>query len=393
MFDRIAGQPIITRLKEDLTSLRMPYATMFRGERYTGRLTTALETARILTCEKDGAQTCACDSCTRQRFVSHPYTLILGNRDFIVEIEAQATGFLTYRNEHFAQKFVRSVRVLLGRFRSDMYEPSGNVQKAAAINAYEIDELLEEFLRNHTEKKTLSADKSVKAIIKKAIALDQSIKSSNIPVQQIRSITNWLLSTPEDQTKCVIIEGVENMGDASQNALLKVLEEPPKKTYFILISGIIGRMLPTITSRVRMYPFVTLDPDAVGQILQDEFLTDPESYDSIASCLMIMGGIDCRQLRSDAEVFLGQALRRKDYEPLVISSIIERVQKGRTLGSFLEELGDTLAHDFHDGLLSEAHAERFVREINESARRANDMNQTAGLILERLVYAMRSSAL
>lgn len=390
MFDRLIGQPGVTRLIEELKSSRMPYASMFKGERYTGKLTAALETARVLSCGNTGSALCDCDSCTRQRLTSYPYTLILGNRDFMVEIEAHATGFLKYRNEHYARKLVRSVRILLGRFRSDIFEPTGNVQKASAVSAYETDELIEEFLSNHTEKRTLSADKAIKAIIKKAAALDQSIKSSNIPVQQIRGINTWLLSTPEDSTKCVIIEGVESMGDASQNALLKVLEEPPARSYFILLSGRIGRLLPTITSRVRTYHFADLGPDAVSQILQEEFQTDPESYDSIKTCLMMMGGVDCRQLRSDAEIFLGQAIGRKDYEPILLSSIIERIQKNKTLGSFLEELGDILAQDFHDGLLSDRQAERFIREIDESSRRANEMRQSVGLVMERLLYMMRT---
>ena len=391
MFDRLIGQPGVTRLREDLIGSRMPYASMFKGERYTGKMTAALEAARILSCDGAGSAFCDCDSCTRQRLTSHPYTLILGNRDFMVEIEAHATGFLKFRNEHYARKFVRSVRILLARFRSDIFEPSGNVQKAATVSAYETDELIEEFLSNHTDKRTLSADKAIKAIIKRAAALDQSIRSTNIPVQQIRGINTWLLSTPEDSTKCVIIEGVESMGDASQNALLKVLEEPPARSYFILLSGLIGRMLPTLTCRVRTYRFANLGPESVSQILQEEVLTDPESYDSITTCLMMMGGVDCRQLRSDAEIFLGQAIGRKDYEPILLSGIIERIQKNKTLGSFLEELSDILAQDFHDGLLSDSKAERFMREINESSRRANEMRQSVGLVLQRLLFTMRTA--
>ena len=45
------------------------------------------------------------------------------------------------------------------------------------------------------------------------------------------------------------------MLDASKNALLKILEEPPKNLTFILLTTNRNALLPTILSRLRPYYF------------------------------------------------------------------------------------------------------------------------------------------
>jgi len=52
-----------------------------------------------------------------------------------------------------------------------------------------------------------------------------------------------------DVTRVVIIESAESMTIAAQNALLKVIEEPPAKTIFLLLANSAGGLLPTIKSR------------------------------------------------------------------------------------------------------------------------------------------------
>ena len=49
--------------------------------------------------------------------------------------------------------------------------------------------------------------------------------------------------------KIILIDGVENLNISSANALLKILEEPPNKTLFILITSKINLITPTIQSR------------------------------------------------------------------------------------------------------------------------------------------------
>lgn len=55
--------------------------------------------------------------------------------------------------------------------------------------------------------------------------------------------------------KLFVFEASEQLFGAPANALLKTIEEPPKKTHFIFITSSIDRMLPTIVSRSQVIPF------------------------------------------------------------------------------------------------------------------------------------------
>lgn len=73
-----------------------------------------------------------------------------------------------------------------------------------------------------------------------------------IVVDDVRDIRSFISLTPaESGFRVVIIDGAENMNKNAANALLKMLEEPPPRTIFLLISHAPGRLLPTIRSRCR----------------------------------------------------------------------------------------------------------------------------------------------
>lgn len=80
------------------------------------------------------------------------------------------------------------------------------------------------------------------------------ILNSNIQGQiRVKDITNLhekiLLKAYEGKNKVYIIWGPELLNERAGNKLLKILEEPPSKTYFILVSEKINQILPTIISR------------------------------------------------------------------------------------------------------------------------------------------------
>ncbi len=79
----------------------------------------------------------------------------------------------------------------------------------------------------------------------------KSSKKSQISVAQIRQLYDYLsLSTHQVHGKrIVLISPAEMLNASSANALLKMLEEPPANTLFILVSSQPQRLLPTIISR------------------------------------------------------------------------------------------------------------------------------------------------
>ena len=80
------------------------------------------------------------------------------------------------------------------------------------------------------------------------VGLDEGKKS--VAVDQIRELIEAMQKTPQVATnKVAIIDPADMMNESASNALLKVLEEPPDNTYFILIADHFERLLPTIRSR------------------------------------------------------------------------------------------------------------------------------------------------
>lgn len=63
-----------------------------------------------------------------------------------------------------------------------------------------------------------------------------------------------------DGWRIVIIDQADMLNEAAQNAVLKILEEPPARALIILTSSQPGRMLPTIRSRCRQLTLSPLSP-------------------------------------------------------------------------------------------------------------------------------------
>jgi DNA polymerase-3 subunit delta' len=79
----------------------------------------------------------------------------------------------------------------------------------------------------------------------------RATKKTQISVEQIRQLIQLLSLTNHSTTglRIVLIQPAEVLNVASANALLKVLEEPPNNTVFILVSHQVHRILPTVISR------------------------------------------------------------------------------------------------------------------------------------------------
>lgn len=73
-----------------------------------------------------------------------------------------------------------------------------------------------------------------------------------IVVDQIRAIRGEAYYAPNELSfKAFIIEDAHRMNEAAQNALLKLLEEPPAGVYFFLLCETGNKLLPTVSSRAQ----------------------------------------------------------------------------------------------------------------------------------------------
>jgi DNA polymerase-3 subunit delta' len=66
----------------------------------------------------------------------------------------------------------------------------------------------------------------------------------------------------------VIVDAADEMNRNSANAILKVLEEPPKRALMLLICHSPGRILPTIRSRCRRLTLPPLEREVVIELLR-----------------------------------------------------------------------------------------------------------------------------
>ncbi|WP_068312587.1 DNA polymerase III subunit delta' [Polycladidibacter hongkongensis] len=88
----------------------------------------------------------------------------------------------------------------------------------------------------------------------------------DLPVSEVRRTLSFFGSTAAGGNwRICIVDAADDMNASAANALLKILEEPPKQALFLLLSHNPGRLLPTIRSRCRR---LDLRPLSAPQILE-----------------------------------------------------------------------------------------------------------------------------
>src|ERR1700682_4390006 len=125
-----------------------------------------------------------------------------------------------------------------------------------------------------------------------------------LKVDQMRAIEREANYRPfEGKARVYIIDDAEKLNDASANALLKILEEPPRPSHIVLITARPATLLPTIRSRCQMIRF---SPLTVAEI--EEHLVRDKSIKPGEARLRarLAGGSIARALASDVESFRSQ---------------------------------------------------------------------------------------
>ena len=95
----------------------------------------------------------------------------------------------------------------------------------------------------------------------------------DILVEQIRKelIDDVYIVPATGERKVYIINDAESLNIASQNTLLKTLEEPPKYITIILVSSNISAFLTTILSRVTQIPFEGITKEELKQYIYEKY--------------------------------------------------------------------------------------------------------------------------
>ena len=90
---------------------------------------------------------------------------------------------------------------------------------------------------------------------------------TEIVVDDVRSVGQFFsLTAGEGGWRVAIIDKADEMNPHAANALLKILEEPPRRSLLLLVSDNPGRLLPTLRSRCRKLALQPLSGDWVASL-------------------------------------------------------------------------------------------------------------------------------
>ncbi len=317
MFENIIGQKrVINSLKKDILQKSLPRSLLFEGAPYTGKVSTALELARVLDCEKTDADwSCNCRSCELHRQLVHQGLLMLGPRYFTREISATADVFKRSSRLSSRYLFIRAVRKLTRRFDSIIWDGDREKLRKAGEYLVEMEEILDIIQPGRPLPDAEKLDIMIEKVVELSSVLSKYIPKGNIPVSQLRNAFTWAHETG-NYSKVLLIENADTMQAASQNSLLKLLEEPPPNVYIILTSTRGEVLFPTILSRLRRYRFQERTGAEVKFILKRIFHEDSENehfnFSSFQEYFRLWAPIQPGILRSQAKNFL-KNLARSDW--------------------------------------------------------------------------------
>lgn len=100
---------------------------------------------------------------------------------------------------------------------------------------------------------------------------------TELSVDEVRKTVSFFGSTSgEDGWRIAIVDCADDMNASAANALLKVLEEPPARSLFLLVCHAPGRLLPTIRSRCRRLDLPALSAETVAAALGGSAFDDAD---------------------------------------------------------------------------------------------------------------------
>lgn len=91
---------------------------------------------------------------------------------------------------------------------------------------------------------------------------------TSLKIDQIRALQHEAALAPYyGAGRVFLVEEAERLTVQAANSLLKILEEPPAGSVFILTAASQHAMLPTVVSRCRVFTFRPLAPEALARLL------------------------------------------------------------------------------------------------------------------------------
>lgn len=228
LFKDIAGnENVKQKLIETVKNNRISHAQLFLGPEGCGKLSLAIAYAQYISCKnkKDDDACGICSSCNKYNKLIHP------DLHFVFPVTSK----------NVSDDYIKEWRTFVLGSRHHSY-----------------DKWLE----------TMGSGNS----------------QGGIFTQESQEILRKLnLKTFEAEYKIMIIYMAEKMNIAAANKLLKLIEEPPSKTLFILVTEDESSILTTIRSRTQLIKISRLEPEEIKRKLKEIYADFPDNQlDEIA---------------------------------------------------------------------------------------------------------------
>ncbi|MCA4774362.1 DNA polymerase III subunit delta' [Wolbachia endosymbiont of Mansonella perstans] len=133
------------------------------------------------------------------------------------------------------------------------------------------------------------------------VALDLHIvESDTIGVEKVREMKNFLhLSPIQSEYKIAVIDSLEAMTNNAKNAILKILEEPPKNSKIFIISHKPYNIQTTIKCRCFQLNLLPLTYNETKQIVSAQCKLDDQVFDEIVTLFPGTPGMIINAISSD----------------------------------------------------------------------------------------------
>lgn len=266
-FKDIIGQDsVINLLRTAVVEGRVPHAQLICGGEGVGKLSVAIAYARYLCCtHRNGEDACGeCPSCKKFDKLVHP------DLHFAFPIYKKDSS-KTPRSDDFIDKWRQAVAENPYMNLNQWMDHIGTENQQGLIYASQSEEI-------------------------------------------IRKLT---LKSSEGGYKVMIIWMAEKMNGECSNKLLKMIEEPPTQTLFLLVSENPDLLLPTIQSRVQRLTLRPIEEKTIARALSEKYgLVESDAqqiaHASAGNWLQAMEAIHLGN-RSKEYIELFMTLMRKSY--------------------------------------------------------------------------------
>lgn len=186
------------------------------------------------------------------------------------------------QREHFLQSLKELPSSLI------FYGPSGVGKKKLIQGLLQILNCSRDALAcGHCSNCTRSLEKKNEMILQ--VNLEEK---KSISVDQIRDVQDFISLKTLSSARFIIIDPADKLTVQASNALLKMLEEPPERTHFFLLSETLSSLLPTIRSRSSIFRFNPLSEDSLRKIegIEEDAISWSRGRADMALALSSEGG-------------------------------------------------------------------------------------------------------